>query len=93
LLDEEHTHASLSRIGHIGPSELQSANLLPRFKAGNNEGVAPREVILATNLTTEGEATANYMSRLLKALGICMSRTAMRMPVGSALEYIGTRSL
>jgi recombination protein RecR len=81
-------HGSLSPIRHIGPDELRLANLLPRFKPENNEGVAVREVILATNPTTEGEATANYISRLLKPLGLRVTRIAMGMPVGSDLEYV-----
>ena len=81
-------HGSLSPIRHIGPSELQLANLLPRLKPENNDGVAVKEVILATNPTTEGEATANYISRLLKPLGIRVTRIAMGMPVGSDLEYV-----
>jgi recombination protein RecR len=81
-------HGSLSPIRHIGPSELQLANLLPRLKPENNEGVAVKEVILATNPTTEGEATANYISRLLKPLGLKVTRIAMGMPVGSDLEYV-----
>jgi len=67
---------------------LQLANLLPRLKPENNDGVAVKEVILATNPTTEGEATANYISRLLKPLGIRVTRIAMGMPVGSDLEYV-----
>ena len=81
-------HGSLSPIRHIGPDELQLANLLPRFKPENNDGVAISEVILATNPTTEGEATANYISRLLKPLGLRVTRIAMGMPVGSDLEYV-----
>ena len=81
-------HGSLSPIRHIGPSELQLANLLPRLKPENNDGVAVKEVILATNPNTEGEATANYISRLLKPLGIRVTRIAMGMPVGSDLEYV-----
>jgi recombination protein RecR len=46
------------------------------------------EVILATNPTTEGEATANYISRLLRPLGLRVTRIAMGMPVGSDLEYV-----
>jgi recombination protein RecR len=64
------------------------ANLLPRLKPENNDGVPVKEVILATNPTTEGEATANYISRLLKPLGIRVTRIAMGMPVGSDLEYV-----
>jgi recombination protein RecR len=81
-------HGSLSPIRHIGPSELQLANLLPRLKPENNEGFKVTEVILATNPTTEGEATANYISRLLKPLGLRVTRIAMGMPVGSDLEYV-----
>ena len=81
-------HGSLSPIRHIGPNELHLANLLPRLKPENNDGVEVSEVILATNPTTEGEATANYIGRLLKPLGLHVTRIAMGMPVGSDLEYV-----
>jgi recombination protein RecR len=81
-------HGSLSPMRHIGPNELRLANLLPRLKPENNDGVHVREVILATNPNTEGEATANYISRLLKPLGIRTTRIAMGMPVGGDLEYV-----
>jgi recombination protein RecR len=81
-------HGSLSPLRHIGPNDLHLANLLPRLKTENNEQVQVQEVILATNPTTEGEATANYISRLLKPLGIRTTRIAMGMPVGSDLEYV-----
>jgi recombination protein RecR len=81
-------HGSLSPMRHIGPDDLRLANLLPRLKPENNEGVVVKEVILATNPTTEGEATANYISRLLKPLGLRVTRIAMGMPVGSDLEYV-----
>jgi recombination protein RecR len=81
-------HGSLSPMRHIGPNELHLANLLPRLKPENNDGVPVREVILATNPNTEGEATANYISRLLKPLGIRTTRIAMGMPVGGDLEYV-----
>jgi len=81
-------HGSLSPIRHIGPNELHLANLLPRLKPENNDGIAVSEVILATNPTTEGEATANYIGRLLKPLGLKVTRIAMGMPVGSDLEYV-----
>ena len=81
-------HGSLSPIRHIGPNELHLQNLLPRLKAENNDGLEVQEVILATNPTTEGEATANYISRLLKPLGLRVTRIAMGMPVGSDLEYV-----
>lgn len=81
-------HGSLSPIRGIGPDELMIANLLPRLLPANNEGVEVTEVILATNPTTEGEATANYIARLLKPLGVRVTRIAMGMPVGSDLEYV-----
>jgi recombination protein RecR len=81
-------HGSLSPIRGLGPDDLHLANLLPRLKPENNDGVEVREVILATNPNTEGEATANYISRLLKPLGVRVTRIAMGMPVGSDLEYV-----
>ena len=81
-------HGSLSPIRHIGPSDLHLANLLPRLKPENNDGVHVTEIILATNPTTEGEATANYIGRLLKPLGLLVTRIAMGMPVSSDLEYV-----
>ena len=81
-------HGSLSPIRGVGPDELMLANLLPRLLPENNEGVEVNEVIIATNPTTEGEATANYIARLLKPLGIKVTRIAMGMPVGSDLEYV-----
>ena len=81
-------HGSLSPIRDLGPDDLHLGNLLPRFRPENNDGVEVREVILATNPNTEGEATANYISRLIKPLGIRVTRIAMGMPVGSDLEYV-----
>ena len=81
-------HGSLSPIRGVRPSDLRLENLLTRMKPENNEGVVIREIILATNPNTEGEATANYISRLLKPLGIRVTRLAMGMPVGSDLEYV-----
>ena len=81
-------HGSLSPIRGVGPDELMLANLLPRLRPENNEGVEVKEIIVATNPTTEGEATANYIARLLKPLGAKVTRIAMGMPVGSDLEYV-----
>jgi recombination protein RecR len=81
-------HGSLSPIRGVGPDELMLANLLPRLLPENNEDVEVKEVIIATNPTTEGEATANYIARLLKPLGVKVTRIAMGMPVGSDLEYV-----
>jgi recombination protein RecR len=81
-------HGSLSPIRGIGPDDLHLANLLPRLRPDKNNGVEVKEVILATNPNTEGEATANYIARLLKPLGVRVTRIAMGMPVGSDLEYV-----
>ena len=81
-------HGALSPIRGIRPSDLRLDNLLTRLKPENNEGVEVSEIILATNPNTEGEATANYISRLLKPLGPRVTRLAMGMPVGSDLEYV-----
>lgn len=81
-------HGSLSPIRGVGPDELMIANMLPRLMPANNEGIEVKEIIVATNPTTEGEATANYIARLLKPLGVRVTRIAMGMPVGSDLEFV-----
>lgn len=81
-------HGALSPIRGIGPDELMLANLLPRLLPNNNEGVEVTEIIVATNPNTEGEATANYIARLLKPLGVRVTRIAMGMPVGGDLEFV-----
>ncbi|HET9530710.1 MAG TPA: recombination mediator RecR [Blastocatellia bacterium] len=75
-------HGALSPIRGIGPDDLKIKSLLERLRSGDVE-----EIILATNPNTEGEATANYLSRLLKPLGVRITRIAMGVPVGSDLEY------
>lgn len=75
-------HGALSPIRGIGPDDLKIKGLLERLRESEVE-----EIILATNPNTEGEATANYLSRLLKPLGIRVTRIAMGVPVGSDLEY------
>jgi recombination protein RecR len=81
-------HGSLSPIRGVGPDDLMLANLIPRLMPENNDGVEVKEIIVATNPTTEGEATANYIARLLKPLGVRVTRIAMGMPVGSDLEFV-----
>lgn len=81
-------HGTLSPMRGIGPDELMLANLLPRMRPENNQGIEIKEIIVATNPTTEGEATANYIARLLKPLGVMVTRIAMGMPVGSDLEFV-----
>lgn len=75
-------HGALSPIRGIGPDQLKIKSLLERLRDSETE-----EIILATNPNTEGEATANYLSRLLKPLGLKITRIAMGVPVGSDLEY------
>ncbi|HEV8129852.1 MAG TPA: recombination mediator RecR [Acidobacteriota bacterium] len=75
-------HGALSPINGIGPEDLKIKNLLVRIQRDNVE-----EVILATNPNIEGEATAIYLSRLLKPLGMRVTRIALGIPVGSDLEY------
>ena len=80
-------HGALSPIRGVGPEELFIKNLLERLKPNENGESAVKEIILATNPNTEGEATANYLARLLKPLGVRVTRIAMGLPVGSDLEY------
>lgn len=75
-------HGALSPIRGIGPEELKIKSLLERLRDGQ-----VKEIILATNPNTEGEATANYLARLLKPLGVTVTRIAMGLPVGSDLEF------
>ena len=73
---------TLSPLHGVGPDDLKIKGLLDRVGAG---GV--NEIILATSPTVEGEATALYLARLLKPLGVRVTRIAMGIPVGSDLEY------
>jgi recombination protein RecR len=73
---------ALSPLQGIGPDDLKIKGLLARIAGGGVE-----EIILATNPTVEGEATAIYLARLLKPLGVRVTRIATGIPVGSDLEY------
>ncbi|HZT39685.1 MAG TPA: recombination mediator RecR [Bryobacteraceae bacterium] len=75
-------HGAISPLRGIGPEQLRIQGLLNRVQGGEI-----REIIIATNPTVEGEATAVYLSRLLKPLGVRVSRIAMGIPVGSDLEF------
>jgi recombination protein RecR len=75
-------HGSISPLRGIGPEQLKIKGLLDRIA---KEEV--KEIILANNPTVEGEATAVYLSRLLKPLGVRVTRIAMGIPVGSDLEF------
>ena len=76
-------HGTLAPLDGVGPDELKIQPLLVRLRDG-----AVREVILATNPTAEGEATALYLARLIKPLGIRVTRIAHGIPVGGDLEYV-----
>jgi recombination protein RecR len=98
LLTVEQTHAyaglyfvlmgRLSPLDGIGPREIRLDRLIRRATDG-----AVREVILATNFTNEGEATAHYIAELLVARGLAVSRLARGVPVGGELEYVDAGTL
>jgi recombination protein RecR len=75
-------HGALSPLRGIGPEQLRIKSLVSRIAAGE-----VLELIVATNPTVEGEATAAYLSKLLKPLGVKVSRIGMGIPVGSDLEF------
>jgi recombination protein RecR len=75
-------HGALSPLRGIGPESLKIKGLVERIGQGEIQ-----EVIVATNPTVEGEATAVYLARLLKPLGVKVSRIGMGIPVGSDLEF------
>ena len=75
-------HGVISPLNHVGPDDLKIRELLARISQGGVE-----EVIMATNPDTEGEATAMYLSRLLRPMGLRVTRLAYGIPVGSQLEY------
>jgi recombination protein RecR len=75
-------HGALSPLQGMGPEQLKIKSLLERMKSGQI-----KELILATSPTVEGEATAVYLSKLLKPLGVKVTRIAMGIPVGSELEF------
>lgn len=75
-------HGSISPMNGIGPDDIKIKELLARLMDGH-----VKEVIIATNPRVEGEATAMYLSKLIKPLGITVSRIAHGIPVGGDLEY------
>lgn len=78
----------LSPLDGIGPKEIHLEKLLKRAQDG-----IVKEVVLATNFTVEGEATAHYVNELLKSRGIKMSRIARGLPVGGELEHVDSGTL
>jgi recombination protein RecR len=81
-------HGVISPMNHIGPDDLKIHALVQRVASGE-----VRELIMATNPDTEGEATAMYLSRLLKPFGPKITRLAYGIPVGSHLEYTDDATL
>ena len=81
-------HGVISPMNHVGPDDLHIKQLLERVAAGHVE-----EVIMATNPDTEGEATAMYLSRLLKPFGVKTTRLAYGIAVGSHLEHTDEATL
>src|SRR3989344_2164070 len=81
-------HGVISPLENIGPDEIHIRELLPRLKDGK-----ARELILATNPTMEGEATAMYIQRLISPLGVKITRIARGLPVGSDIEYADETTL
>jgi recombination protein RecR len=75
-------HGALSPLHGVGPDQLRISNLAKRVESGNVD-----ELILATNPTIEGEATATYLSRLFKSAAVKVTRIATGVPVGSDIEY------
>ena len=76
-------HGAISPLNNVGPDDLTVKELIARF-SGDSE---ISEIIMATNPTVEGDATAMYLSRLLKPMGVKITRLAYGIPVGGDLEY------
>ncbi|NCB64133.1 MAG: recombination protein RecR, partial [Clostridia bacterium] len=81
-------HGVISPMNHVGPDDLHIKELVERVAAGE-----VKEVIMATNPDTEGEATAMYLSRLVKPFGVRVTRLAYGVPVGGHLEYADDATL
>lgn len=81
-------HGVLSPLDGVGPEQLRIRELLGRIQSG-----AISEVILAVNPTVEGEATSVYLTKLLKPLGVSVSKIAHGIPVGGVLEYIDRQTI
>jgi recombination protein RecR len=82
-------HGTLSPVDGIGPDQIRLQELLTRVRAWSNEetDLAHKELVLALNPSVEGEATALYVNRLLKPLGLKISKIAYGLPMGGSIEY------
>lgn len=76
-------HGTLSPLDGIGPEDLKISELISRLEKGQ-----VKEVLVATNFTVEGEATALYLTRLIRPLGVRVTRLAHGIPMGSDLEFV-----
>ena len=81
-------HGVISPMNHVGPDDLEITSLLDRVARGD-----VKEVIMATNPDTEGEATAMYLARLLRPFGVKVTRLAYGIPVGGHLEFADDATL
>ena len=81
-------HGALSPMNGVTPGDLRIAELLERLRGGE-----VTEVVVATNFSVEGEATALYLTRLIKPLGVRTTRLAHGIPLGSDLEYVDTATV
>lgn len=87
-------HGVIAPLENIGPDEIHIRELLPRLKRTSSAKASEvKEIILATNPTMEGEATAMYIQRLISPLGIKVTRIARGLPVGADLEYADETTL
>ena len=82
----------ISPLDGMGPTEIHFDRLLARIEKPDT-GLPVREVVLATNFTSEGEATAHYIGEVLKSKGIKVTRIARGIPVGGELEYVDAGTL
>lgn len=81
-------HGTISPLDGIGPDDIKIRELLDRLRKS-----PVKEVIVATNASVEGETTALYLSKVLRSMGIKLSRLASGIPIGSALEYVDASTL
>jgi recombination protein RecR len=83
-------HGAIAPLDGIGPDDIKIGELLARLRDGE---AAVREVIIATNATVEGEATALYLAKMLKPIGVKATRLARGLPAGGDLEYSDSATL
>ncbi len=86
-------HGAISPVEGIGPEDLKVRELMDRVRRSQETGTPVQELIVATNPNLEGEATAMYLARLFKPLGIRVTRLARGLPTGGDLEYADESTL